>query len=174
MFSVPLETERFRIRKFEPKDLRAFLAFMLDSESTKYLAFGDEQKTEEGAKELFNFVCSSYGSDRPVHSYAIAEKNSDRYVGSCGFAPYDEGICECYYSVNEAERGRGIATEVTKAMVRVLSEAVEVRAYCHPENNSAHAVAKKAGFTHHGRQPHQNFGIEGELFVCEKARLPRS
>ena len=170
MFTIPLETERFIIRLFQPKDLHAFLDFMMDSNSTKYLAFDEEQKTESGARALFNFVCSSYHSNNPVCSYAIAEKDSDLYVGSCGFAPYDEGICECYYSVNKTERGKGVATEVTKAMVEILSESVEVRAYCHPENYAAHAVAKKASFIHHGQKLHKNFGITGEIFIYKKGR----
>ena len=168
MFAVPLETERFIIRKFEAKDFGAFLEFMLDDESTKYLALGDEQKTDDGARALFDFVCSSYGSESPVHAYAIAEKDSDRYLGSCGFAPYGEGICECYYSVNKAERGKGVATEVATAIAQVLSETVEVRAYCHPDNYAAHAVARKAGFVHSGLSSHENFCMEVELFVYKK------
>ena len=166
MFSVPLETERFVIRRFQPKDLSSFLEFMLDDESTKYLAFGDEQKTDDGAKALFDFVCSSYESESPIHSYVIAEE--DRYVGSCGFAPYDEGIYECYYCVNKTERGKGVATEVTKAIAQVLSETLEVRAYCHPENSAAHAVAKKAGFIHNGLSLHKNFRTESELFIYKR------
>ena len=166
MFSVPLETERFIIRRFQPKDLSSFLEFMLDDESTKYLAFGDEQKTDDGAKALFDFVCSSYESESPIHSYVIAEE--DRYVGSCGFAPYDEGIYECYYCVNKTERGKGVATEVTKAIAQVLSETLEVRAYCHPENYAAHAVAKKAGFIHNGLSLHKNFRTESELFIYKR------
>ena len=168
MFSVPLETQRFIIRWFVPEDLSAFLEFMLDDKSTQYLAFTEEQKTKAGAKALFEFVCSSYDSENPVCSYAIAEKSSDRYVGSCGFAPYDEGIYECYYSVNQPKRGQGIATEVTQAMAQVLSETVEIRAYCHPQNGAAHAVAKKAGFIPQGLSWHQHFGLEGELFIYEK------
>ena len=168
MFSVPLETERFVIRPFVPNDLSTFLAFMLDPASTQYLAFTEEQKTAEGAKALFEFVCSSYDSKNPVCSYAIAGKASDRYVGSCGFALYDEGIYECYYSVNQPERGQGIATEVTRAMAQVLSETGEIRAYCHPQNSAAHAVAKKAGFIPQGLSWHQQFGLESELFLYEK------
>ncbi len=168
MFTVPLKTEGFVIRKFELKDFSAFLEFMFDDESIKYLAFDDEQKTKDGAKALFDFVCNSYESEDPVHSYAIAEKDSDRYVGSCGFAPYDEGIYECYYSINKAECGKGVATEVTKAIAQALSETLEVRAYCHPENYAAHAVAKKAGFIHKGLSLHKNVGIEVELFIYKK------
>lgn len=167
MFSVPRETERFVIRRFEAKDLSAFLAFMLDDESTKYLAFEDEQKTEDGATALFHFVCSAYESENPIHSYAIAEKVTDRYLGSCGFAPYDEGIYECYYSVNQTELGKGVATEVTSAIAHTLSANFEIRAYCHADNHAAHVVAKKAGFMHQGTHMHKNFGMEGELFYLQ-------
>lgn len=168
MFVVPLETERFVIRRFAEKDQDAFLAFMLDEESTQYLAFEPEQKTETGAKALFDYVRSAYDSEEPIHSYAIAEKTSDRYIGSCGFAPYDDGIYECYYSINRPEWGKGIATEVTKAMAAKLAMTHEIRAYCHPENYAAHTVAKKAGFSPKGLSSHKNFGIEGELFIYEK------
>lgn len=168
MFSVPLETERFIIRKFEPKDFSIFLESMLDDESTKYLAFEDEQKTEDGAKELFDLVCSSYESENPVHAYAIAEKGSGCYVGSCGFASYDEGIYECYYGVNKTERGKGVATETIEAIAQILSETLEVRAYCHPENYAAHAVARKAGFSPKGLSLHKESGIEYELFIYQR------
>lgn len=165
MFSPPLKTERFIIREFKAQDLSDFLEFMLDEDSTKYLAFTEEQKTKEGAEELFDLVCNSYQSESPIHSYAIAEKNSGRYVGSCGFAAYDRGIYECYYSVNRAKRGGGIATEVTRALAEALSDTFEIRAYCHPENYAAHKVAKNAGFGSKGLSLHKNFNLEGELFI---------
>ena len=168
MFSPPLKTARFVIRKFKPKDLSDFLEFMLDDDSTKYLAFNEEQKTKEGAKALFDFVCNSYKSANPIHSYAIAEKNSDRYVGSCGFASYDQSIYECYYSVNKVERNKGIATEVTRAIAEALSETSEIRAYCHPENYAAHKVARNAGFSSKGLSLHKNFNLEGELFIYQQ------
>ncbi|NJN72148.1 MAG: GNAT family N-acetyltransferase [Limnothrix sp. RL_2_0] len=166
--NIPLETSRFVLRRFEAKDLPRFLEFMLDDHSTQYLMFEAEQKTETGAKELFEYVCAAYDSPEPIHSYAIAAKETNRYVGSCGYAPYDDGICECYYSINSDETGKGIATEVTTVMVAELAKEVEVRAYCHPENVTAHAVAKKSGFVPMGIQKHQNFGNEGELFVFKR------
>ena len=165
MFRVPFETERFVIRRFAAKDLDAFLAFMLDPESTRYLAFEEEQKTEAGARALFDYVVAAYDTADPVHSYVIAEKGSDRYLGSCGFSPYAEGIFECYYSVNVDERGQGVAAEATRAMAQELAKQVEVRAYCHLKNHAAHAVAKKAGFIPHGMQMHNVFGFAGELFI---------
>lgn len=169
MINIPFATERLVIRRFEKTDLPLFLNFMLDSESTTYLMFEDEQKTEDGAKALFNYVCDAYDSNQPVHSYAIADKSTNRYLGSCGYANYDDGIAECYYSVNKSEVGKGIATEAISALAKTLSNSMEVRAYCHPKNYAAHQVAKKAGFISKGIQIHKNFGNTGELFVYDRS-----
>ena len=166
MLKFPFETNSFVVRRFEPQDLSAFLSFMLDDESTKYLMFDSEQKTEEGAKALFGYVCVEYESEDPIHSYAISEKGTNRYLGSCGFAPYDDGVFECYYSVNKAETGKGITSEVIKELVNELSQEVEVRAYCHPENYAAHAVAKKC-MTPKGIVKHKNLGNESKQFFRE-------
>ena len=57
---LPIETERLRIRLLERRDLGPFVNFMTDTESTRYLTFGDEQKTETGARELFAAIVGSY------------------------------------------------------------------------------------------------------------------
>ncbi len=160
-------TERLIIRRFEEEDLEPFLDFMLDSESTKYLMFEDIQKTKAGAKELFDFVYASYDSPKPVHSYVIADKNTGQYLGSCGYADYDDSIVEVYYCINKPFRGKTIATEAIKALATRLSSVSEVRAYCHPENKTAHAVAINSGFLSKGMAMHKNFGIEELLFVFQ-------
>ncbi|WP_080811033.1 GNAT family N-acetyltransferase [Halomicronema hongdechloris] len=167
MLHLPIETERLRIRRFEPSDSLPFLEFMLDQASTRYLMFEARQKTEPGARELFESVCSAYDSPAPIHAYAIATKDSNRYLGSCGYSPYDDGIVECYYSINRSEWGRGFATEALIALASQLATQVEVRAYCHPDNVAAHAVARKAGFVDQGLDRHRHFGHEGRLFVCQ-------
>ncbi|MBE9048239.1 GNAT family N-acetyltransferase [Pleurocapsales cyanobacterium LEGE 10410] len=166
--NFPIVTKNLIIRRFESGDLLPFLKFMGNSDSTKYLAFEKSQKTEAGAKSLFEYVCAAYDSEQPVHSYAIANRQSNQYLGSCGFAPYKEGIVECYYSVNAEHCGRGIATEATTALVAILSRKYEVRAYCHQDNHAAHAVATNSGFHSEGMALHENFGFQGLLFVYPK------
>ena len=168
MIEISLTTERLIIRRFEPQDLDAFLSFMLNPESTKYLVFEEAQKTPEGAKGLFDYVCAAYNSDQPIHSYAIADKTTNQYLGSCGFADYDTGIMECYYSVNQEHCGQGIASEATKALASTLAADYEIRAYCHPDNKAAHAVVTKSGFQSMGMSMHKNFGFEGMLFSYQE------
>ena len=102
-------------------------------------------------------------------SYAIAEKKTNQYVGSCGYAPYENGTVEFYYSVNKDETGKGIATETISELAKELSKEVVVRAYCHPDNYAAHSVAWKSGFVPKGVHEHKNFVNAGELFIYKRS-----
>ncbi|MCO6510900.1 MAG: GNAT family N-acetyltransferase [Aridibacter famidurans] len=166
--NTPIHTKRLTIRRFEPSDLEPFLEFMTDEGSTRYLQFEEEHKSIAGATGLFEAVLAAYDSDEPVHSYAIADRESGEYLGSCGYAPYSEGICEVYYAVNRKHSGKGIATEATRAIAELLAEDFEVRAYCAPENKAAHRVALAAGFEDQGLATHEAFGNEGRLFVFKR------
>lgn len=70
--------------------------------------------------------------------------------------------------MNKDETGKGVSTEVIKALVGELSHEAEVRAYCHPENYAAHSVARKCGFMPMGINKHKNFGNEGEMFLYKR------
>lgn len=168
MIELPISTERLIIRKFESQDLDPFLSFMLNDNSTRFLTFEDEQKTEPGATALFEYVLQAYTSPDPVYSYAIVELETDEYVGSCGYAQYEEGVVECYYCVNAEHRGKGIATEAAKALIQALSktnEFKEIRAYCHAENTAAHDVALRLGMKAIGLAKHKDLDSPGKLFV---------
>lgn len=163
--NLPISTGRLEIRELRPEDLPKFIEFMTDPGSTRYLQFEEDQKTREGATALFEVVIASYDSEDPIQSYAIADRESGEYLGSCGYAPYSEGIFEVYYAVNRESRGKGIATEATRALAELLAEDFEVRAYCAPENKAAHRVALAAGFEDRGMSRHEGFDNEGRLFV---------
>ena len=168
MIKIPITTERLIIRRFESMDLDPFLRFMLDDESTRFLTFDEEQKTRPGATALFEYVIQAYASPEPIHSYAIAELETGEYVGSCGYAQYEEGVVECYYCVNAEHRGKGIATEAAKALIQALARSTEfkeIRAYCHPENTAAHDVALRLGMTAKGLAKHKDLDTPGQLFV---------
>ena len=168
MIDIPIITERLTIRRFEHSDIDGYLEFMLDDESTRFLAFDAEQKTEVGARALFEYVIGSYDSPEAIHAYCISDSQTASYLGSCGFAPYEEGVVECYYCVNPGQRGSGIAAEATKELIAALSPNFEIRAFCHPDNRAAHAVAERSGMTHVGLSRNKNTGLEGEVFVFPK------
>jgi len=168
MIEIPISTKRMTIRRFELRDAECYLRFMLDEESTRFLAFDADQKTESGARALLDYVISSYKSDAPVHAYAIAEATTDEYLGSCGFTPYSDDSVECYYCINSDHRGQHLATEALNALIQSLTAHVEVRAYCHPNNVAAHAVARNCAMSHVGIAHNKNSDLDGDLFVHPK------
>ncbi|WP_440945432.1 GNAT family N-acetyltransferase [Methanosarcina sp. T3] len=160
-----IKTERLVIRKFERGDFEAFHNFMTDPEATKYLLFSDEQKTENEIRELFDYTINSYSEDMDAVSFAIAIKNTNDYIGSVGYAPDFNGKdIQIYWSINREFQNNGYATEATKALLQNLKSQSEkkIRAYCHIENASSEAVAKKVGM--------KNLGI---LFIKEIAQESR-
>ncbi|AFY69595.1 GCN5-related N-acetyltransferase [Thalassoporum mexicanum PCC 7367] len=174
MINLPIESDRLVIRKFIPADLEPYLEFMLDPDSTKYLAFEPEQKTSAGATDLFNYVVSSYAAENPaeiIHAYAIALKQDDRYVGSCGFSPYEPpDIYECYYSINQADRHKGYAYEAMQALIRALAntQAInELRAYCAPANLASIKLAQKLGMSDRGSAKHMHSGLDGVMYAIQ-------
>ena len=168
-----IDTPRLIIRPMEKKDLNSFIEFMLDKESTRYLMFTDEQKTKNGATELFNFVINTYNSDEPIHSYSITLKN-DKYIGSCGISKIEgfEKIYECYYCLLKEFTKNGYASEALKSLIKYCfksHEVNEIRAYMHPDNPYSEAVAKRAGMKYDGIKKHPIFCNKGKKYFINKS-----
>jgi ribosomal-protein-alanine N-acetyltransferase len=75
-------------------------------------------------------------------------------VGWGGFkGPPRDGVVEVGYEIAEARRGRGLATEATKAMVAEAfadDRVTTVIAHTLAERNASNRVLEKVGFTHDG------------------------
>lgn len=165
-----ISADRFVVRPFLEADMAAYLEFMLDPEATRYLLLEPEQKTEAGARALFDFVRRSYETDEPVWALAIATE-ADGFIGSCGVSPIEPTIYECYYSLLPRHWGRGYATEATAALVgHLFSETplTEIRAYMSPDNPNSAGVARRVGMQFRGPATHPAFGNEGVLYAITK------
>jgi len=60
---------------------------MRNKKLTRFLDFSSEQKTGKGARKVFEHVVRSYDTAAQIHAYAIVDKATDEYRGSCGFSP---------------------------------------------------------------------------------------
>ncbi len=162
-----IQSKRLIIRPFVESDLKPFLEFMLDNESTKHLMFSDKQKTEKGAKNLFEYIISSYETDEPINSLAITLKDGT-YVGSCGISPIQKDqVYEYYYSINKSFRGYGYASEATSEMIDYLFQNTkmnEIRAYMSPKNPYSAAVAEACAMKNEGIANHPVFQNKGLLY----------
>ncbi|MEB3182336.1 MAG: GNAT family N-acetyltransferase [Nostocaceae cyanobacterium] len=176
MINLPAQllTERLIIRPLQKEDLSAYLTFMTDERATRYLMFTEEQKTLEGAKELFDAIIASYDSKKPIFAYAIALKDN-KFIGSCGISEIAEDeICECYYSLLPTYWKQGYATEATKALIKYCfynSCVREIRAYISPDNADSFQVAKRVGMSYWGTKKHPLFGNEGKMYSLNRDML---
>ena len=92
----------------------------------------------------------------PWGSYLAVEGTARRLVGACGFKgnPDAEAAVEIAYFTFPGEEGRGVATGMAAAMVKLAGEATPpptlVRAHTLPEINASGRVLSKVGFTRIG------------------------
>jgi RimJ/RimL family protein N-acetyltransferase len=88
----------------------------------------------------------------PWGSYLAVEGSARRLVGVCGFKgnPDADDAVEIAYFTFPGEEGRGVATRIAAAMVKLASEATPapgvVRAHTLPETNASGRVLTKVGF----------------------------
>ncbi len=92
----------------------------------------------------------------PWVGYLALDGPRRRVVGTCGFkgAPDADGAVEIAYFTFPDEEGRGVATAMAEALVRVASAAqtqvAVVRAHTLAERNASCRVLEKVGFQHTG------------------------
>ena len=168
---APLVTKRLRIRRFEIDDADAFAAFMTDSESTRFMAFADEQKSPEGARALIEATIRSYDTDRAMFAFAVERSSTGTFVGFCGLTPQDETTMEIMYAVMPEARGQGYATEIAKALAGYALDELgyaRVLAPIVPGHTVSRAVAAKAGFEDRGLVDSAEAGGKVHQFVMER------
>lgn len=143
-------------------DLTAFQAFVMDPESTRFMAFTPEQRTPEGAAAMMNAVIASYASATPVLSLTIADPLTDAYLGAVGGAECGSDALELFVTLIPAARGKGYALAAMRALIAYLFDtcaADELRADTVAENAASVALFERLGFRKRGRV--ERSGVDG-------------
>lgn len=141
---------------------------MTTPEATRFLAFPDETKTEDGAKQLLEVTLEAYDSEEPLFALAVEEKASHTFVGCCGVNPLDEQSVEVFYAVVPEHWGRGIATEMTQALTSYLLEeasVTKIKAFIVPGHAASKRVVEKLGFRDTGLVENPNFEEKVHQYV---------
>ena len=123
------------------------------------------KRLQQGSWGRFEWIIALEGVQTPVGwaSLRIGERSA--------------GSAEVGYSVIVDYRGRGIATEAVRGLVKEAFTRVHlrrVRAYCVPENEASKAVLQRVGFETDGVLPHgatvQGKPVDVLGFVLERSR----
>ena len=167
-----LATERLVLRRHRMDDLPAFTTFIVDREATRYLLFPEDKKTEEGARWMLEMAISAYDSEKRFFSIAIADPETDVYIGSCGLSGLDERSFEIYYTVMPARQGEGIGTDATRSLVDYALNELgieELVAFVWPDNEPSIRVAEKVGFARGEMVEHM--GRVGWRYALQRGKL---
>jgi RimJ/RimL family protein N-acetyltransferase len=146
-----LETERLRLRPYEPDDRAAFVSLFTDAEVMRHVDRGVLDAGAAGA--LFWRVFTHVYAPRAFDVWAVFEKAGGTYAGHAEMKPRRDALArpgdlELVYLLGREQWGRGLATELAAAVVaHGLRESPSARvcATVAPENAASVRVLEKLG-----------------------------
>lgn len=149
-----LETERLQLRPVEVGEARELHGVFADPDVRHYLCdgndFGRDWVRDVAAKSERIFLA------RGVGLWAARRAGDDAIAGVVGFFEFAEpGDLELLYALLPAHWGRGLATEMARAVIEVaLARGIDpVRASVDAPNAASLRVLARLGFEEVGREP---------------------
>lgn len=144
-----IETARLRLRPFTPEDVDDFHRLFIDPDVRKYLCDDKVISREQAASfidaSLASFETNGFGL------WAVLPNEEDTLIGFCGFwFFYDPPELQLLYGIAPAHWGKGLATEIAKAMIRYGFEEhsfERIIASANAPNLASLRVMEKAGMT---------------------------
>jgi [ribosomal protein S5]-alanine N-acetyltransferase len=150
-----IETQRLRIRSFQPNDWQAVYDYTSDPDVMAYIPEGPF--TPEQAKA---FVADNMGEQ--ARFVAVLLKTDDVLVGHMEFHPwFAPQTYEIGWIFDRVYHGQGYATEAAMALLQYGFEALHLHriiATCQPENVASCRVVEELGMR---REAHFRKGIRG-------------
>lgn len=166
--TMRIETERLLLRRITESDLDDWtLLTFADPEVMKYHNASSLAPEDRATRTLAwheqNWSRLGYGG------LLITDKTDGGLLGDCYLGPADEADeIELGYSVGSQHWGRGIATEASKAMVRLGFERAgleRIAGFAMPANVGSWRVLEKVGFVYE-RDDHL-FGLDVRCYAIE-------
>ncbi|WP_426478657.1 GNAT family N-acetyltransferase [Chryseobacterium sp. CBSDS_008] len=140
------KNDTITIREFTPEELPLFSTLFENENVTRYLPY----KTPEEYKEMFDKALADY-KEGPFSRWGIFNAGTHDFVGMCLariFLDNPEQI-EIGYTLGENYWGKGLGTEVCKALIEYcssLDDQKDIVAVTDPDNIGSQKVLLKSGF----------------------------
>jgi RimJ/RimL family protein N-acetyltransferase len=119
----PIFSARLILRRFQEKDLPAFVAYRFDPEIARFQSWSsitdDEAQAFIQAQQRAQF-----GAPGEWFQVALALKETDALIGDIGVCvkAEDQTCAEIGYTLSQPNQGRGFASEAVKVMLTVIFE----------------------------------------------------
>jgi [ribosomal protein S5]-alanine N-acetyltransferase len=151
VITLPIETERLRIRPLEPAaDAEPLFELWGDPEAMRFVRPPSE--SVEAARERLEEIAAL--SREGWGMWALDERESERFVGLAGLFPlaWEGPEIELAYQLVPSRWGRGYATEAGAALLKAAWETDldHVVAVAFEENRGSTRVMEKLGMTYEG------------------------
>ena len=163
------ETERLRVRHFQPSDLDDFAALCADAEVMRYV--GDGVTLPRSEVERWIDICQIKYATRGYGTSAVFEKDGGKFIGYCGVVRAPENdLDELIYVFKVEAWGKGYASEVGRAMLDYVfthSTLERIYATIHPENTASIKVVGKLGLRFE-KQVIEDDGTPVSFYVIER------
>lgn len=145
MSSNLLHTKRFVLVKMVDGDQALYHSISCNQNVMKFVT--GYALTRRESDEMFRCILEDNEADEVLGRYFIKDRENGEVIGAAKLDQIDQEI-EIGYRIIEEHWGKGIATEVTKALIRFAYEALGVRtviAFVNIENAASIRVLEKAG-----------------------------
>jgi ribosomal-protein-alanine N-acetyltransferase len=163
VISLPLETERLRIRPLDPgADAASLHELWGDPEAMQFVRPDREQLSVDDVRSrLEQALARDFGG---WGFWALDEKKTDALVGAAGLFPlaWEGPEIELAYHVVPSRWGRGYATEAGAGLLDAAwreTELDHVVAVAFEENRASTRVMEKLGMTLEGPSRYREFEV---------------
>lgn len=151
-------SERLRARHWTPADRAALLAVYGDADAMRWV--GDGRPIREDEVDRWLDVTARNYARRGYGMFALEDRATGAVVGFAGLVhPDDQPEAEVKYALARAWWGRGLATEVVRALLDVARARYgidDVIATVAPEHAASQRVLAKAGMTRRADRVHDD------------------
>ena len=141
-----LETERAILRMFTMDDLDAFAAICSNPQVTKYIGIECKPIPREDVKDAIVSILKHWEKNG-FGRWAVVDKESNQLIVYSGLRSH-EGTAELVYLLDEPFWNKGMATEISTAVIKVGFEDhnfPRIIAMTRPENTASIRVMEKIG-----------------------------
>ena len=143
------DTPRLIARRFDPRDLEAFVAMRADPEIARYQSW--EGFSEEEGRAFIAGLASANPGDIGWFQFALEDKATGQFAGDCGLKimETDQRLAQIGYTIMRSHWNRGLATETIAALASYAFGSLKVHritASVDPRNLASCRALEKAGF----------------------------
>ena len=148
--SLPIETERLRIRAYTAADYDAVLGMFGREDVSRYLNWEPMDREHVGALLERRRHQASMESDGEGLGLALEERSSGRFVGEVilRWLSEESRQGEIGWSLHPDAQGNGYATEAARALLRLGFDELRLHriiAECDPRNDASIRVMERIG-----------------------------